>query len=151
VNENRPALVAVPPEPPPAAGAGAPLPVLIPIRLPQIEVLEAKLDAILEGRCAQTWYTVEQAWRLKFAGRVGEEGSISLSTVKSYQVLQPKGGVPDAWISNRKVWKEASVEEWLSVDDAGLEAYLKRYNPRRAVPLRIKQALARRGPIQEES
>lgn len=148
--ETCPAPAAAPLVPPPAAGEGAPLQqALIPIRLPQIEALNAKLDAILEGRTGQTWYTLEQAWRLKFAGRAGDEGAISLSTIKTDMALQPCGGIPDGWQSNRKVWKESTVEEWLFVDDAGLEDYLKARNPRRRMPARIKQALAKRGAPQE--
>jgi hypothetical protein len=126
---------------------GAPLPALIPIRLPQLEALDAKLDAILAGRTGQTWYTLEQAWRLKFAGRAGEEGAVSLSSIKMERALQPRGGIPDGWQSNRKTWKEESIEEWLLIDDAGLEAYLKVNNPGRRIPARIVQALAKRGPV----
>jgi hypothetical protein len=144
-NGTRPANGAVPSEPLPAAGAESPQP--ISIRLPQLDRIEAMLIAALEGRAAQAWYTLEQAWRLKFASKAGEANAISLSSIKVEMAFQPKGGIPDGWQSNRKVWTEASVEEWLLIDDAGLEAYLKKHNPNRRVPARIKEALKNRVSI----
>jgi hypothetical protein len=131
-----------PPPPPPPAQPSAPQ--RFEISLPQLDALQAKLDAILEGRGVQTWYTLEQAWRLKFAGRAGEEGAISLQSIKNELAFQPRGGLPDTWQSNRKVWLEATIEAWLLVDDAGLAAYLKVTNPRRRIPDRIRDGLKKR-------
>ncbi len=117
------------------------------IRLPQLDIIEARLMAVLEGRHGQAWYTLEQAWRRKFASSAGDSGAISFGSVKNEQALQPKGGLPDAWMSNKKVWSEVTVEEWCLVDDASLESYLRKTNPIRKVPQRIKDALQRRPAI----
>jgi hypothetical protein len=137
---------AVPSEPLPAAGGPVPYPSIV-LDLPQLARLERMLEAALEGRGGQAWYTLEQAWRRKFASSAGVEGAISLSSIKMDMALQPRGGVPDGWQSNRKVWKEESVEEWCLVDDGHLEEYLKKHNPNRRVPARIKEKLAARVPV----
>lgn len=120
-------------------------PSAIPLVLPQLDEIMAKLDAVLAGRLPQAWYTLDQCWRLKFAAHAGKEGAIALGTIKNDPALQPRGGIPDDTQSNRKVWSAATVEEWLLVADAGLAAYLARVNPRRKVPDRIRDALAKRG------
>lgn len=110
------------------------------IHLPELSEIVAKLDAVLEGRTLQEFFTIEQAWRRKFAGQV-DEGSISLATLKNTRALQPRGGKEDGWISNRRVWRAATVEEWLTVDDDGLADYLTRCGATARVPDRIVEAV----------
>ena len=113
------------------------------IKLPQLDQIKAMLEDVLEGRCRQEFYTLEQAWRRKYAAVV-EEGCISLHTFKNSRALQPRGGRQDTWISNRKVWTEATIEEWLTVDDDGLAGYLERCESSAPIPERIKLAVTNR-------
>jgi hypothetical protein len=115
----------------------------IELRLPQLEHIEQLLEQALEGRPKQAFYTLSQAWRLKHAAVI-EEGAPSLDTFKKSRAYQPKGGVPDGWVSNKKVWTDATIEEWLTVTDDGLTEYLKKYNPACQIPDRIYEAIKRR-------
>jgi hypothetical protein len=115
------------------------------IHLPQLDAIQAMLEAVLlERRPRQAWYTLEQSWRRKHAAVI-EEGSISLQTFKNARAFQPKGGKEDGWISNRKVWKEDSIEEWLLIDDDGLADYLAKYGATCKIPDRITSAVKARG------
>ena len=114
------------------------------LRLPQLDDIQAKLNAVLDKKSVgQAWYTLEQAWRRKHASVI-EEGAISLQTFKNSSAYQPKGGQEDGWISNRKVWTEESIEEWVLIDDNGLEDYLAKYGASCAIPNRITQAVKAR-------
>lgn len=116
----------------------------IALRLPQLDDIQAKLDAVLDKKSVgQAWYTLEQAWRRKHAAVI-EEGSISLQTFKNARAYQPKGGKEDGWISNRKVWTEESIEEWLLIDDDGLSDYLAKYGATCKIPDRITSAVKAR-------
>jgi hypothetical protein len=115
----------------------------IAIELPQLARIEALLERALEGRTRQAWYTLEQAWRLKHAAAI-QEGAISLKTFAKTRAYQPRGGVADKWVSNRKVWSEETIEEWLGVGDDDLGAYLEKHNPGVKVPDRIFEAVKRR-------
>lgn len=110
------------------------------ISLPELTEIAAKLDAVLEGRTLQEYFTIEQAWRRKLAGQV-DEGAISLATLKNTRALQPRGGREDGWISNRRVWRAATIEEWLTVDDDGLADYLTRCGSVARIPDRIIAAV----------
>lgn len=113
------------------------------LKIPQLDEIRDLVSRALEGRARQAFYTLPQAWRLKHAAVV-EEGAVSLETFKKNRALQPRGGVPDGWVSNRKVWTEASIEEWLAVTDDGLAAYLAKHNPAARIPDRIFEAVKRR-------
>jgi hypothetical protein len=115
----------------------------IAIRLPQLDAIAARLEEVLEGRPRQAWYTIEQAWRLKYAAVI-EEGAPSLDVVKKARALQPHGGVPDGWASGKKVWRDATILEWLEITDDGLPEYLAAYNPACEIPERIFEAIKRR-------
>jgi len=120
------------------------------LRLPQLDLIQMQLAAVLDGRSLQEWYTVEQAWRRKHAAVI-EDGSISLATFKAARAFQPKGGREDGFISNRKVWREASIAEWLVVDDSSLAAYLAKYNPACKIPDRVQLAIKSRRRMERAS
>lgn len=63
--------------------------------------------------------TLELAAKLK--------GGASFNTYKTRYHLQPCGGTQSVRVGGRKCWKKADVLEWLSVDDAALETYLRRF------------------------
>lgn len=107
-----------------------------------ISELHTQMEAMAPAK--QTWYTLEQAWKMKYAGVAGEQGAIAYSTIRNDRSLQPRGGVPDAYSSNRAVWTYITIKEWLMVDDDGLEAYLAIHNPRRAVSARLTKGLRKR-------
>jgi hypothetical protein len=115
----------------------------IPIELPQLDEIRTMLEAVLEGRPRQEWFTLEQAWRLKYAALM-PEGAISYQTVRATRALQPCGGRPDGWASGKKIWKDATVQEWLAVCDDDLEEYLKKYGSGSPIPIRIHEAVKRR-------
>lgn len=108
----------------------------IALRLPQLEVIENLLRAALDGT-GQRWYTLEQAHTRKH-GSI--PGGVSLATVRNSLALQPRGGIPDGWISGRKVWRTETVDEWCKVDDQHLGEYLAVYAPHLRVPGRILEA-----------
>jgi hypothetical protein len=103
------------------------------IRLPQLDLIEDMLRAVIDGS-GQRWYTLAQAHQRKYGIM---KGGIALSTLKNCLAMQPKGGLPDSWISGRKVWSAATVEEWCKVSDENLADYLKIYAPHLRVPARI--------------
>lgn len=90
------------------------------------------------------WFTLRQAWRLKFGGGWHEWGAIAYSTIQQTIALQPKGGKPDAWVSNRKVWCRETIDEWIKVTDETLADYLQIHNPSLTVPSRIAIKLGER-------
>jgi hypothetical protein len=108
------------------------------IELPQLKRIESMLLAVLEERPAQAWYTLEQAWRVKYGS---SPKGVSLQTLRNCLALQPKGGLPDGWQSGRKAWTGPTVAEWCLVDDIHLGAYLDRVCPGRRVPTRIQTAV----------
>lgn len=109
------------------------------LKLPQLEVIEQLLHAALDGS-GQRWYTLEQAHYKKHGAL---PGGVSLKTIRNTLALQPRGGLPDGWISGRKAWREETIEEWCQIDDTNLEAYLRMYAPHLRVPKRIQKANAR--------
>jgi DNA-binding transcriptional MerR regulator len=109
------------------------------LKLPQLEVIEQLLHAALDGS-GQRWYTLEQAHYRKHGAL---PGGVSLKTIRNTLALQPRGGIPDGWISGRKAWRAETIEEWCQIDDSNLEAYLKMYAPHLRVPKRIQEANAR--------
>ena len=115
----------------------------IPLYLPQLEKISEMLEAVLEGRPRQAQYTLEQAWKLKYAAVI-EEGSVSFQTFRRTRAYQPRGGIPDAYSSNRKVWFDSTIQEWLFICDDDLEAYLEIHNPTCEIPERIFESVKRR-------
>jgi len=109
------------------------------LKLPQLEVIEQLLHAALDGS-GQRWYTLEQAHYKKHGAL---PGGVSLKTIRNTLALQPRGGLPDGWISGRKAWRAETIEEWYQIDDTNLEAYLRMYAPHLRVPKRIQEANAR--------
>jgi len=109
------------------------------LKLPQLEVIEQLLHAALDGS-GQRWYTLEQAHYKKHGAL---PGGVSLKTIRNTLALQPRGGLPDGWISGRKAWRAETIEEWCQIDDTNLEAYLRMYAPHLRVPKRIQEANAR--------
>jgi len=108
----------------------------IALRLPQLEIIENLLRAALDGT-GQRWYTLDQGYVRKFGS---SPGGISLSSLRNCLAMQPRGGVPDGWISGRKVWRTETIEVWSMVDDQHLEEYLAAYAPHLRVPTRILEA-----------
>ena len=106
------------------------------IRLPQLDLIEDMLRAVIDGS-GQRWYTLAQAHQRKHGIL---KGGIAFNTLRNSLALQPKGGIPDAWISGRKVWTSETVEEWCKVNDENLVDYLKKYAPHLRVPSRIIEA-----------
>lgn len=106
------------------------------IRLPQLDLIENMLRAVIDGS-GQRWYTLAQAHQRKHGIL---KGGISFNTLRNTLAFQPKGGIPDSWISGRKVWSAATVEEWCKVHDENLADYLKKYAPHLRVPSRIVEA-----------
>jgi hypothetical protein len=117
-------------------------PVSIAVHLPQLDRIEALLISRLVATQVQGWHTQRQAWTAKFGDT---PGGVSYNTLRNCPAMQPHGGIPDGWQSGRKVWSTETVEEWIKVDDSGLQAYLDRVCPGRKAPARIMSRLARRG------
>lgn len=86
------------------------------------------------------WHTLDQAISTKFGS---EDDGISRNTVKNTLALQPRGGIPDGWVSGRKVWTTETIIAWCKVDDCSLQIYLDATCPGRQVPKRIAQSLRR--------
>lgn len=74
---------------------------------------------MLSPKLTKQWYNDEECWQLKGGG--------TLKTYRSNRYFQCKGGIPDAKVGGRKVWSKESVEEWLSITDAQLNDYHKKY------------------------
>lgn len=55
------------------------------------------------------------------------KGGMALSTYRKIPFYQVKGGIPDAKVGGRKVWRRESVLEWLTLTDDELEAYHAKY------------------------
>lgn len=55
------------------------------------------------------------------------KGGMSLSTYRTNPYYQVKGGIPDAKVGGRKVWRRDTVLEWLPLTDKDLEAYHQKY------------------------
>lgn len=112
--------------------------------LPQLEEIEKKLDLVLSGSgtVGGKWFTLEQAHAFKF----GKNGP-ALSTVKNFQALQPRAGVPDDWQQGKRVWKRETIEEWSQVTDSTLGDYLERVAPGKKVPDFIVDSMAKRSSV----
>ena len=108
----------------------------IALNLPQLAVIENLLLDALNGT-GQRWFTLEQA-HVRKHGAI--PGGVSLSSVRNSLAMQPRGGIPDGWISGRKVWLAETIAEWCKVDDQHLEEYLAVYAPHLRVPGRIIEA-----------
>jgi hypothetical protein len=85
--------------------------------IPELDEIKDRLTRALEQRAVPEWYTLEQAYRLKFGD---PELGPSLCTIKRNRVLQPRAGIPDGWTQARKVWKRDTIETWCKVDDVCL-------------------------------
>lgn len=93
----------------------------------ELQNIRCQLSYLVEGyRNAERkteqlpeFITLEQAAKLK--------GGASYNTYKTRYHLQPCGGTQSVRVGGRKCWKKADVLEWLTVDDTGLEAYLRRF------------------------
>ena len=68
----------------------------------------------------QKWYTLEACCALKGGGK--------LNTYKSVRFYQPKGGIPDGYVTGRKVWERSTVAEWLGITDEELPQYHEKYH-----------------------
>lgn len=90
-------------------------------KIPMIlcELQEIKCRLAENNGLEKAWYTDEECNRLK--------GGCTLSTYRKIRYYQCKGGIPDAYISGRKVWSRDSVIEWLSVTDNDLPEYHEKY------------------------
>ena len=55
------------------------------------------------------------------------KGGCSFATYKTRAFLQPCGGTNSHRVGGRKCWKRKDVLEWLTIDDAALPEYLKRF------------------------
>lgn len=82
------------------------------------EIVELK-QLLLNPSLNKEWYNDEECWQLKGGG--------SLSTYRTNNFYQCKGGRPDAYVGGRKVWSKESVAEWLKITDDQLEAYHQKY------------------------
>jgi hypothetical protein len=110
------------------------------LNLPQLTKILNTLESMNLDKHGQHWYTLTQACAFKF----GEKPKgISTHTIRTCCALQPRGGIPDAFQSNRKVWEASTIERWCLVTDETLEEYLKEVCPGRMIPERIARALAK--------
>lgn len=82
------------------------------------------VDAVRHMKAAEPeqlpeFITLELAAKLK--------GGAAFNTYKTRAHLQPCGGARSVRVGGRKCWKKSDVLEWLTVDDTGLEAYLRQF------------------------
>ena len=67
---------------------------------PELNEIKDMLVRALEQRAVPEWYTLEQAYRLKFGD---PELGPSLWTIKRNRALQPRAGIPDEWMQFRNI------------------------------------------------
>lgn len=116
----------------------------IPLEVPEITEIKEMLERVLRGHAAPEWYTLEQAYALKYGS---PELGPSLVTIKKCRALQPAGGYPDGWQQSKKVWKRETVERWAKVSDETLELYLTDVAPGMKVPEFIENGIRKRSHI----
>lgn len=90
--------------------------------LPELAEIKKSLEEIKKkledpAKLKKAWYTAEECWELK--------GGCALTTFRSKNKYQCKGGIPDAYVGGRKVWSRESVAEWLLITDEKIPEYLK--------------------------
>ena len=59
----------------------------------------------------QVWYTLKECC---------EKKNLNYSTALNRKYLQPNSGVPDGEIGGKRVWKRATVLEWINKTDSEL-------------------------------
>ncbi|TAH55176.1 MAG: hypothetical protein EWM51_03585 [Treponema sp.] len=117
---------------------------LIPLEIPEINEIKDMLERALRGQAAPEWYTLEQAYALKYGS---PDLGPSLVTIKKCRALQPCGGKPDGWQQSKKVWRRETVSRWAQVTDETLAAYLADVAPEMKVPDFIASGLLKRSRI----
>lgn len=90
------------------------------LNIPEIKEILTKINSLEEKVLSEKnilpeWLNDEQCWRAK--------GGCSFNTYRSNRFYQCKGGVADAKVGGRKVWKRESVLEWLPLSDQELPEY----------------------------
>jgi hypothetical protein len=80
-----------------------------------VDTMKALKAELVPAKDRKRWYNLKEATALKGG---------NYNTVKSNPKLQPKGGKPDAFLHNRKVWSIQSVEEWILITDENRTRYL---------------------------
>lgn len=118
----------------------------IPLEVPELKEMKVMLEAALRGQSVPQWYTLEQAYVVKYGS---PEHGPSLLTIKRNSGLQPAGGKPDGWQQSRKAWTRETVEEWARLDDSRLEKYLEETAPGVKVPEFISASLKKRAMMND--
>lgn len=108
---------------------------------PQLDQIAEMLERALAKTATAEWYTIEQAYVAKYGD---PEHGPSMSTIKNYLALQPRGGTPDGWQQSKKAWRRETIERWVKVDDTTLTVYLAEFSPGTKPPAFIEKALSRR-------
>lgn len=116
----------------------------IPLEVPEITEIKEMLERVLRGQIAPEWYTLEQAYAVKYGS---PELGPSITTIKKSLALQPAGGRPDGWQQSKKVWRRETVERWAKVSDETLETYLAEVAPSMKVPEFISNGILKRRHI----
>ncbi|MCD1654738.1 hypothetical protein K7J14_08465 [Treponema zuelzerae] len=116
----------------------------IPLEVPEITEIKEMLERALRGQSAPEWYTLEQAYAVKYGS---PELGPSILTIKKNTALQPAAGRPDGWQHSKKAWKRETVERWARVSDETLGQYLSEVAPGERVPEFIAAALQKRSRI----
>lgn len=89
--------------------------------IPELARIEQKLDQLMEitQHNTQAWYNLKEAWAAK--------GGCAYQTMRSKRWLQPKGGIPEAYVGGKGVWSLETISEWLCVTDDHLADYHKKH------------------------